>query len=122
MRLPLRITVRNMEPSPALEELIREQAAKLDHVFDRISGCHVVVEAPRRHHHQGKLFSVRIDLTTDSGEFVANRHRPADRTHEDAYVAVRDAFDALRRELDDHTRREREKARIPTDQTPGAVA
>ena len=105
MRLPLQVTFRNMDMSPALDAAIREHAARLDRFCDAITQCRVDVEAPHRHHHKGKLYTIRIDLTVPQGELVAGRHHPADHAHEDPKVAIRDAFDAIRRELEDHTRR-----------------
>jgi hypothetical protein len=37
-----------MAPSPAIEDNIREKAAKLDELHDGIMGCRVTVEAPHR--------------------------------------------------------------------------
>jgi len=105
MRLPLQVTFRNMHRSPALETIIREHAGGLERFCDAITHCRVEVEAPHRHHHKGKLYTVRIDLTVPRGELVAGRHHPEDHAHEDPKVAVRDAFDAIRRELEDYVRR-----------------
>jgi cold shock CspA family protein len=38
------------------------------------------------------------------GEIVVNRNHPLDHAHEDVYVAMRDSFDAARRQLEDHVR------------------
>ena len=59
----------------------------------------VVVEAPHKHHHQGKQFNVRIDIGVPGNEIVVNRDH-----HEDVYVALRDAFDAAKRQLEDYAR------------------
>lgn len=107
MQFPVQITFDNLEPSPALETIVREHAAKLERFFDHIMACHVTIDAPHRHQHQGKLYAVRIDLTVP-GEKLAVRHaRPEDHAHENPRVAVRDAFDAARRELEDFARRRR---------------
>jgi ribosomal subunit interface protein len=112
MQMPLQISFRDMEPSAAVETKIRERAAKLDRYYDRIMGCRVVVEAPHRRHHQGKLYHVRVDLTVPQGELVVSRE-PVDRhTHEDVYVAIRDAFDAAQRRLADYARRQRGDIKI----------
>ena len=73
MKIPLKITFRNMEPSKAIEDNIREKAAKLDSFYDRIMSCRVTVEAPHRHHHKGKAYQVRIDLTVPGDELVIDR-------------------------------------------------
>ncbi len=107
MQIPLQISFRDMEPSAAVEAKIRDRAAKLDQYYDRIMGCRVVVEAPHRRHHQGRLYHVRVDMTVPQGELVVNRE-PIDRhAHEDVYVAIRDAFDAAQRRLADYARRQR---------------
>ena len=102
MELPLQVTLRDVSPSEAVEGYIRERAAKLDAFYDRIMGCRVVVEAPVRHHRKGGPFKVRIDLTVPGDELVVNRQ-----SDEDLYVAIREAFDAMRRRLEDYARRQR---------------
>jgi ribosomal subunit interface protein len=97
MQIPLQITIRDVEKSDALEMHIRDKAKKLDEFFDHIMSCRVVVEMPHKHHHQGKQFNVRIDLGVAGGEIVVNRDHA-----EDVYVALRDAFDAAKRKLDDY--------------------
>jgi ribosome-associated translation inhibitor RaiA len=44
---------------------------------------------------------VRIDLKVPGKEIVVNRDHD-----EDIYVALRDAFDVARRQLEDHARRQ----------------
>jgi ribosomal subunit interface protein len=105
MQLPLQLTFRNLDPSPAVEADVREKATKLDQFYDHIMACRVVVEAHHKHHHKGNLYHVRIDLTVPDEELVVSREPHEHHAHEDAYVAVRDAFDAARRQLEDYVRR-----------------
>ena len=107
MQIPLEISFRDMAPSAAVEARIREKAAKLERFHDRIIGCTVVVEAPHRHHHKGKLYSVHIDISVPGKDLVVDRAKPLDHAHEDVYLAVRDAFNAAVRQLEDYTRRVR---------------
>jgi ribosomal subunit interface protein len=107
MKLPLEITFRNMDASDALEADIRSKAEKLDHFYDRVMSCRVAVEAPHKHHHQGNTYQVRIDMTVPDGELVVSRGHGQNHAHEDPYVAVRDAFDAARRQLQDYIDRRR---------------
>lgn len=99
MQIPMQITVRDIENSEALETHIREKAKKLDEFFDHIISCRVVVEMPHKHHHQGKEFNVRISVGVPGREIVVNRDKD-----EDVYVALRNAFDAAKRQLDDYVR------------------
>lgn len=103
MKLELQVTFRDMERSDAVEAEIRRRVEKLEEFFDRIMSCRVTVETPGGHKRQGKLFSAHIDLKVPGGEIVSTRRHE----HEDIYVAIRDAFDAVRRRLEDHARRVR---------------
>ncbi len=69
--------------------------------------CRVVVEQLHRHKHRGNLFNVRVDVTVPGTELVVDHEHRKDHAHEDAFVAARDAFDAVRRQLQDFVRRER---------------
>ncbi len=107
MQVPVQITFRDVPPSDAVEAKIRERAAKLDTYYDRITACHVIVSAPHQRQQHGKLFHVAIDLTLPGSELVVSRAPDKHHAHEDVFVAVRDAFDAARRRLEDHARRQR---------------
>ena len=121
MKLPVQITLRYMEPSAAVEAKIRERVAKLDRYYQRIMGCRVVVEAPHRRHHQGKLYHVRVDLTVPGGELVVRREPAEHHTHEDVYVAIRDAFDAAQRRLEDYARQQRGDLKTHVEPCRGRV-
>ena len=111
MKQPLEITFRDIPHSDAMEADIREKAAKLDQFYDHIMACRVMVEAPHGHHHKGNLYHVRIDLTVPDGELIASRAPKEHHAHEDAYVAIRDAFDAIKRQLQDYARKQRGKVK-----------
>jgi cold shock CspA family protein len=102
MELPLQITAPDFPLSEAVEAEIREKAANLDLYYDRILRCRVVVEAPVGHHRRGGPYTVRLDVTVPGAELVVNRQ-----DDEDLPVAIRDAFDAMRRRLEDYVRRQR---------------
>lgn len=99
MQLPLQVTFRGIPPSEAIEQDVRKRAAKLERFHNHIQGCRVTVEPAHQHHHQGNLFHVRVDITVPGGELVASREKDAHHAHEDAHVAVRDAFAAVERQL-----------------------
>jgi ribosomal subunit interface protein len=99
MQQQLQVTFNNMQPSDAVEKKIRERVEKLDKLFDQILACRVVIEAPHKHQHKGGLYHVSIDLTLPDSELVVNRRPDQHQEHEDIYVAVRDAFNAMRKQL-----------------------
>ena len=104
MQLPLQITFRHMETSDAVADGIRKRAEELQQFFDRIISCRVVVECRHPRHQQGNLFRVRVVLKVPGREIAVGRDPEAHHAHEDAHVAVRDAFYAIRRQLEDYVR------------------
>jgi ribosomal subunit interface protein len=117
MQIPLQISLHGIAPSNALHNAIREKAEKLDRYYDRIMSCRVVLELGARHRRRGKQFSVRIDLRVPGGEIAVTHEHD-----EDLQVALRDAFDAARRRLEDYARGQRgDVKRHPTEYT-GRVA
>ena len=99
MTIPVQITFRHMETSAAVETRVRELANHLGVFSDRIQTCKVVVDSPHRHHHQGKVFNVKVQLVLPGEDVVVDMERPQRDGHEDVYVVIRDAFDAAKRQL-----------------------
>ena len=85
-------------------------------VSSRAIGCQVMFEEPHQHHHQGNLYHFRIDLTVPGKEIVVKRSPGDEHAHEDAFVALRDAFDAMRRQLEDYVRKRR--GEVKTQEVP----
>lgn len=111
-----------MEPSAAIESIIRERATRLERFNDRIVRCHVVVDMPHRHQKKGRLYAVRIDVTTPTGEIAATRDPPDDHSHQDLNVVLRDSFDAITRQLEDDVRRRRGDVKAHEEPELGRVA
>ena len=109
-----------------VDEAVRDAAldhiAQLERLSDRITGCHVVVAQPHRHHREGRLFSVRVDVVVPGGEIVVNRDHHLNHAHEDVYVALRDSFLAARRRLEDHVRRLRGIEKLHAARDQGRIA
>jgi cold shock CspA family protein len=105
MLLPLQISFRKMDASPELEKAIREKAAHLDTFVDYITSCRVVIEPAGKHHLHGNQYEVHIDVTLPGGEVAASREPGNHQEYKDVAVAIRDAFDAVKRQLEDHVRR-----------------
>jgi cold shock CspA family protein/ribosome-associated translation inhibitor RaiA len=105
MQVPLELSFRNIEHSAEIEADVREKVDKLDEFYGRITACRVVVEAPHQHHHKGNIYHVRIYLSVPQLDIVVDRDPGAHHAHEDVHVAIRDAFDAARRQLQDAARK-----------------
>jgi ribosomal subunit interface protein len=102
MQVPLQITMQGFDHSDALEAGIRERVDKLERFHPRIMSCRVTVEQVRKHHRQGRQFTVRIDARIPGEELVVTRDHD-----EDIQVALRDAFDSARRQLEEAIREKR---------------
>ena len=107
MQLPLQVSFRRMERSPSIEAAIREKAARLDRFAGRIMCCRVVVEPAGKHRVYGNQYEVRIDLTLPNGEVVATREPSEHKEYKEIAIALRDAFDSLVRQLEEHVRIQR---------------
>lgn len=117
MQVPLQITMRGVGHSAALEAEIRERAAKLEQFYPRITSCRVAVEEFARHHRQGRQFTLRIEVHVPGRQIVITRDR-----HEDVYVALREAFDAAKRQLEELIRERRGDVKVHEIPQHGRVA
>jgi cold shock CspA family protein/ribosome-associated translation inhibitor RaiA len=104
MQTPIQVTFQDVPPSDALEAAVRDEAAALERYYDRITSCHVTVSEPHRHQHQGRLYRVRIHMAVPGDDLVVDREHGGHAGHADPYLAVREAFHAARRELEDYVR------------------
>ncbi len=117
MDVPLELSFRGMDPSDAVTARVHERVAKLEQYHGRINSCRVTVTAPHRHHRKGKLFHVHIEIAVPGRRLVVNRDPSSERhAHEDVYVAIRDAFQAAQRQLEDHSRKV--SGRVKTHEVP----
>lgn len=107
MSFPIDVRFRDMETSAALEQFARRWAAKLGRAHERIDSCEVVIERPHQRQRHGQRIHVRVTLAVPGPDVVISHGQAIDGAHEDAYVAVRDAFRAARRRLEQHVRRPR---------------
>lgn len=108
MKQPLQIRFLGLQPSEAVEAAAREKAARLDRFFPEIMACRVSIEPTSRHQQQGRRYAVRVDVTLPGHELVVDRIQ-----NEDVHVALRDAFDDIKRRIDDYEQRARERRTAP---------
>ncbi len=102
MKKPLELRFLGMEPSAALEAAARDKAGKLEHFCADVLSCSVTIEQFHKHQRHGRPYAVRIDVTVPGEELCVSRVQ-----HEDAWIALRDAFNDMTRLLEDAVRRVR---------------
>lgn len=122
MQVPLEVTFRNLDKTPALEALIEEKVAKLEEVCDHISSCRVAVEKIHTNPDHGSPFRVRLDMTVPPGHELAVTKNPGESTQYTPLDAVvRSAFEAARRQLVKLVDRQQNRTKSHPDQEMGAI-
>lgn len=112
----IQITIKDMPNSPALEDHLRKKALKLGQYYEHINHCKIVIHIPQKHKHQGKLFSVGITVAVTGKELVVNR-----KLNEDVYIAIRDAFHAIQRQVENYARKRRGHVKTHTAAMHGYI-
>jgi cold shock CspA family protein len=139
--IPAQVNFHGLAHSETLEADIRERLAWLEQFYSGIVGCRVLVEVPHRHRHEGRHFHVRIELTVPGGAPIIVTHEPSlhaplkdaaeaehhkdtelGGVHRYAHVAIREAFDIARRQLQDFAREQRGVAKTHEEPAHGLVA
>lgn len=95
-----RIVFHNAEPSDAVRTRAQHLLAKLFQFHPSIMRCTMTVEGRHRHHHQGNLYHVSLRVHVPGADIVVSQDPERNHAHEDIYVAMRDACEAARRQLD----------------------
>ena len=93
MKAPVRITFRHVPQSEALEEKIREKMDKLASLYPEILDGDATVDRVARHQQQGRHFRIALGVRIPGEELIVNTD------HEDAFIALRNAVAAMRRQL-----------------------
>jgi ribosome-associated translation inhibitor RaiA len=102
------IVFENIDPSDAVRQRIADEIAHLEQFHGRLTACRVVISAPEKHKHKGKLYQVRIHLVMPGrGEVAVRPSTSGHQWNQDPMVAIRNAFDAARRQLQDKSKKRR---------------
>jgi ribosomal subunit interface protein len=117
MQLPIQVSLHGIASSDALQNAIREKAEKLERYYDHIVSCRVVLSLEDRHKRHGRQFTAHIDLKVPGSEIAVTHEHD-----EDLQVALRDAFDAARRQLEDYAREQRGDVKGHAPEHTGRVA
>ncbi len=102
MDRPLEIAFHGLQGSAALEEDIRAHVDKLEQHCRTLISCRVTVEASSGKSQPHGHVSVRIMLGLPGRDLAISHdphHEKDNRSHPDAYTAVRDAFRVAERQV-----------------------
>jgi putative sigma-54 modulation protein len=102
MHTPVEIHFHGIEKSEAIEKRVLEKVAKLEKHFGRMTRCRVVLEAPHRSPQKPKVFQIKIEISLPRRQPIVVCHeREGSHAHEELPLAIRDAFEAALRRIDD---------------------
>lgn len=123
MQTQLKIDFHGAEPPEALTRMIEEHVEALEHMYGRLTACHVSVEPPGHHQHKGGLYNVRIRLALPDGREVNAGITPReDKRNADVLFAVSDAFRRAKRQMQDRAREMRGQVKVHEHAPTGKIA
>jgi ribosome-associated translation inhibitor RaiA len=111
---PLDITTRDTHLSDRNAALIRTKAEGLQKYYSRMTGCRVVIDGPGDRHRSGGPFKVRVELEVPGTNLVVDKQ-----VAEDIESAIRSAFDAARRQVQDYARVQRGQVKSRSEDDAG---
>ena len=114
--VPVNITLRDVPHTEAIEARVRIKAEKLTSFYDRIEYCKVVIDTPQKHKHQGKFFRVQLKLGVPGKTLVVKN-----KWDEDLYVAIRNAFSAMRKQLERFAEQQRGDVKYHPETLAGEI-
>ena len=106
MQVPLDITFQNSEPSETIRSEVERQAKRLEKFHDRITSCHVTVVAPTMRRRKGELFAINIRVAIPHHNILVSKTHGDAPEHEHVMVAIKDAFAAAQRQIEDADHRD----------------
>ncbi|MBO9648786.1 MAG: ribosome-associated translation inhibitor RaiA [Variovorax sp.] len=97
MKLAFTLQFDGIARSDAVEDFARSRVEYLERHFADLTSCRVTLSRESRHGQTGgEFFSARLAMTLPGRELIVSH------AHEhDACIALRDAFDAINRRLED---------------------
>lgn len=97
----LTLTFRHIDRTGALEDRARKLGSRLKHFSERIMHCHMTLEGPASRHDSGAPYLVKIDLNVPGAQIHADSLHADGAGHKDIYLALRDAFNNAKGQLQD---------------------
>ena len=97
----IEITYRDVDRTPFIDELIRENNTRLIRTYSHISSCRVSVERNQKHQRGGRPYRVRLDIKVPPGhELVVRKEQTGGDSRAELPSVIKEAFLAARRQLE----------------------
>lgn len=114
MQLPLELIMKNVDNKAEIEAVVAEKVAKLEMVCDHITSCRVFIEQNPTHQHAKHTYHVRIDVRMPPHHEIVLKRDSSRQAHVDLATVVRDAFIAVRRQVEVIVDRQKKKVKSHT--------
>jgi ribosomal subunit interface protein len=101
MKPAVDVLYRDLESSPALNEIISKKLEKLNRYSDQIIHSRVVLDTPHNRKHKGKQFRASIEIDIKGHPIAVAQD------NESIHLAVRDAFLSAERKVKQIAARQR---------------
>lgn len=121
MEMPLELVWRNVDSSDALEATIRDRVDKMHRYFNHIISVHVTVEVPHRTQQTAKSYHIRVETRVPGQQLVVSQDPGREGAHYDPFITVRDAFDAMDKQLESFSQTVRGEVKTLNAQPQGRV-
>ena len=105
MPFPLALSFQRVQRSGSLEDRARKLAQRLNRFSNRISECRMMLEARDEPGKVSVTYAVIIELALPGAHIHADSLHVDGSGHADIYLALRDAFNNARRQLQGLRRR-----------------
>lgn len=93
------ISYRNVDHSPAIDDIIRTRIAALELRDHRITGCVVTLDSPQKKKRNGRVLRVRLNLHLPGPDLTVAREIAQGSAQDDLILAVNRAFAAAEKAL-----------------------
>ena len=101
MQSSINITFRQLAHSGAVEDRARKLASRLQRFNERIQQCRMTIERSGSPGDGAAPYLVKIDLTVPGAHIHADSRQIDGIGHKDVFLALRDAFNNAKRQLQD---------------------
>jgi len=101
VRSPIILTFHHIDRYGAVEERARKLGHHLARLNERITHCHITLQGPDDPDGGGAQYLVKIDLMVPGAQILADSLHVDGAGHRDVYLALRDAFNNAKRQLQD---------------------
>jgi ribosome-associated translation inhibitor RaiA len=123
MQSPAQVSFRGFDPTPELRALVDKRIKELERYYNHITTLRVTVDHPHHNHHRQGHYHVIITLDVPGEQIIVDRSPERDDRQRKPGPAVRDAFDAARRQLQDYVRQLRGHVKLhDSGELTGTVA